>query len=493
LSHQDQKRRRSANRSKAQPRRPASSRRAASQQSRQHSKPNYNSQYLLEALSWLFATVDFSSLQFRQDCSWLPRQLAAAALLWVWSDEPSLGERFAAAHRLVEHLYQPVRSFAGSVQAFQKMLVRWTDAFVACLQAAFRERMQTTLEAHWQVHGFAVFGVDGSRFELPRTRSNEAAYSPPAKPRNGKRRKPRKKPHDAGHSKKAAVPQMWLTLLWHVGTGLPWAWREGPSNSSEREHWREMLSELPAAALIVGDAGFIGYNILRAVLDSGRDVIVRVGSNVRLLRNLGWTKQVDGAVYLWPDEPARKSQPPLVLRLVVSHTGKHPVYMVTSVRRVRLSDRRVIDIYRRRWGIELFYRHFKQTYDRRKLRSASAAHARLEMHWSLLGLWAMALYAQVELAKRQLAPQQLSVAKVLKAFRRMQRDYLHPVDRNCSLRQLLQRAVRDPYERSNKCSRHYPRKKRPDPPAGPPRISEASQAQIQRAQQIKHPQKRLTA
>src|SRR5688572_15902379 len=71
---------------------------------------------------------------------------------------------------------------------------------------------------------------------------------------------------------------------WDVGT---LRWRTGPTGSSEREHFRQMLDELPPAALIAADAGFVGYEYLRAVIDSGRQMLVRVGSNVRLLRKLG--------------------------------------------------------------------------------------------------------------------------------------------------------------------------------------------------------------
>jgi hypothetical protein len=117
---------------------------------------------------------------------------------------------------------------------------------------------------------------------------------------------------------------------------------------------------------------------------------------VRLLRKLGWAKEAAGTVYLWPDRAAQQNQPPLVLRLVVATGGRHPVYLVTSVPRPQLSDTQVIDIYRRRWGIELYFRHLKQTFQRRKLRSTRAEHARVELDWSLLGLWSMALYAQVE-------------------------------------------------------------------------------------------------
>ena len=47
-------------------------------------------------------------------------------------------------------------------------------------------------------------------------------------------------------------------MLWHVGSGLPWDWRTGPSDSSEREHFQEMLGSLPSGALLTADAGFMG-------------------------------------------------------------------------------------------------------------------------------------------------------------------------------------------------------------------------------------------
>jgi hypothetical protein len=237
--------------------------------------------------------------------------------------------------------------------------------------------------------------------------------------------------------------------------------------------------------LIAADAGFVGYDYLRAVIDSGRHVLVRVGSNVRLLRKLGWAKESAGTVYLWPDRAAQKNQPPLVLRLVIAAGGKHPVYLITNVSRSRLGDAQVIDVYRRRWGIELYFRHLKQTFQRRKLRSASAENARVELEWSLVGLWCLALYAQVELTKQGLAPAQLSMAGVLRAFRRMLRDYLHPAQRQGCLPALLRHALRDSYRRKDKTSRDYPRKKQPDPPAGPPEILTASTAQVRRARELR--------
>ena len=456
----------------------------------------YNADHLQLALQWLLRHVGWNSVQFREDCTWLPLHLTAAALIWAWSDELTLGERFLTARKIAEHLYRPQQEFAGTSQAFLKLLRRWTARLIALVQACFRQRIQDALAARWRIHGWVLFGVDGSRVELPRTASHEAAYSPSlSRPGQRKRRSRRKKPKDAAATKKANGPQIWLTMLWHAGTGLPWAWRIGPTDSSERDHWKEMLPELPDRALIAADAGYGGYEYARAVIDSGRHLLLRVGSNVRLLRKLGWAKESEGTVYLWPDRAAQRRQPPLVLRLVISHNGKHPVYLVTSVLSVtRLSDRQVIELYRQRWGIELFFRHLKQTFQRRKLRSTSSDNARVELEWSLVGLWGMALYAEVQLTEQDIEPARLSIACVLRAFRRILRDYLHPVQRGQALHALLRRALRDPYPRKNKTSRNFPKKKSPNPPVGPPTILPASRAQLKLARQLQaNPQKGLTA
>jgi hypothetical protein len=141
-------------------------------------KVRFNYQYLRQALDWLLRTAAFSSLTFRDDCTWTAQPLAAAALLWACSDEATLGERFQTARKIVQCLFTLQQEPAGSYQAFTKLLRRWTSHFVVLLQAAFRQRMQAALASRWLLHGFAVFGGDGSRVELPRTRSNEAAYAP---------------------------------------------------------------------------------------------------------------------------------------------------------------------------------------------------------------------------------------------------------------------------------------------------------------------------
>jgi hypothetical protein len=352
----------------------------------------------------------------------------------------------------------------------------------------------------WTVAGWIVFAGDGSRIDVPRTRSNEKQYAPQsalaraARRRVKRSRSTKRRRAQERRQRKANVPQIWLTTMWHVGSGLPWDWRTGPSDSSERKHLQEMLPTLPDNSLITADAGFVGYPMWEAILAAGHHLLIRVGGNVRLLKKLGYARERNGLVYLWSDRAAKKRLPPLVLRLIVVHNGRHPLYLVTSVMdTAKLSDAQATEIYRRRWGIELFYRHCKQTFERRKLRSHNADNAMLELHWSLLGVWAMGLHSHHRLVGRGVMPERISFAKVLRAYRRSMREYKSPPDPGEGLLQLLDQAILDDYHRRNKSSRDYPRKKH-ETAAGPPIIRFATAAQVSMAKDLKADyRKRLTA
>ena len=110
-------------------------------------------------------------------------------------------------------------------------------------------------------------------------------------------------------------------------------------------------------------------------------------------------------MYLWPDGAAKKHQPPLVLRLAVVSGKGRPIYLVTSIRSPRLmSEKQMAEVYRHRWGIEVFYRHCKQTFERRKLRSQNPDNVMVELQWSLAGMWAMGLHSHVRLVRRGVPP-----------------------------------------------------------------------------------------
>jgi hypothetical protein len=461
-----------------------------------------NHETLKQVVDWLLPAKLFRGLQARGNARWLPRMLAVAALFWAASEKRTLTERLEQARKIVNKIFRWLPAAGETYQGFVKMLRKWHAELLIAIIPEVRVRMQEVLSNQWRIAGYVVFAGDGSRIELARTESLEAAFSPRRKAQGKKaskkgkgrrsraagkvqRSSPAKSQSAEAIAKKGNSPQMWLTLMWHVGTGLPWAWRTGPSDSSERGHLEQMLAELPEKSLLTADAGFVGYDFWTKVLNAGHPFVIRVGGNVRLLRELGYGRQHAHTVYLWPDEAAKKKQPPLVLRLIEIHDGKQSVYLVTNLTKSELSDRQAAQIYAARWGIELFFRTFKQTFGRRKLRSHSAENADLEVDWSLLALWCLCLLGQRELVEHGADPTRLSPAAAIKALQRTMSDYrLRPECREESLWAELRLALLDDYERTaTKTSRNYPRQKKRERP-GPPKITFASQQQIEAAQQL---------
>ena len=464
------------------------------QDKRSTGKDVVNYRALKEAVNGILTQQVFSQIRFRGGSLWQPITLAIAAVLWAWSDESTLVDRFGAARKTVSCMSPGQPTPPGSYQAFMKILRKWSDPLIQEITNVLRNRMREDLSKVFLIAGFAVFGVDGSRFELARTVANEQAYSPKPKSRCRRSKRDRKRRRrNQVTTKKVNSPQIWVTTMWHAGTGLPWDWRSGPSDSSERAHLLEMLSALPENSLITADAGFVGYDYWREMLLSDRHFVVRVGSNVRLLKKLGAYRESKGAVYLWPDRAAMKEQPPLILRLVVAQDGAKPVYLVTSVlSKRRLSNRQVIEVYRLRWGVELWYRGCKQTFERRKMRSHRADHAKIELDWSLLGLWTACFLGLCEQAQDNIPPKRLSVAGVLRAVRKPMRQYRSKPEPNEDLHTLLRHAITDNYQRNCKSSRDYPRKNHnKTSPPGKPTVKNATKRQ--RAQAKLTQPVRLTA
>src|SRR5260221_248916 len=176
--------------------------------------------------------------------------------------------------------------------------------------------------------------------------------------------------------------------------------------------------------------------------------LIRVGANVKLLRELGYVRESNGIVYLWPDKLARQNQPPLVLRLIRVRIGKAQVALVTNVLDAKLlSQAEALRLYRMRWGIELQFRTLKQTFGRRVLRSRTPERAFVELDWSLMGLWLIQLFAvkeQIDLGK---LPEHCSVGLAINIVRETFDRWWEQPQRGADLASRLGNAVKDGYVR----------------------------------------------
>lgn len=288
-------------------------------------------------------------------------------------------------------------------------------------------------------------------------------------------------------------PQAWITMMWHMGLRLPWQWRLGPSNSSERAHVMEMIAQgnFPRNTLFVGDAGFVGYPLWSAIRNNHGHFLVRVGGNVSLLSEDADFELVKGGLVLcWPKAEQAK-QPPLRLRLIKVKIGKTPMYMLTSVLdEEKLTRKQIARFYEMRWGIEVEFRGLKQTLDRAKLRCRNDKRLLAELDWSIMGMAVAELFASKEqLAKprpksrtdvhpRDAAKR--SLANTMRALRSCMRKLDQVPAPGENLSTLLQEALTDSYQRkSSKKARYRP----PNPdkkPLGEPAIRKLTAQEMEK-------------
>jgi hypothetical protein len=433
---------------------------------------------LLDALRWAITDDLFDSVALHGNVAWQAVDLVFLTLVWVFSDDKTLTGAFAEAHRWSMQVLG--RAAIGTFQGLLKALTGYTAALLPLLRQRFHALMAKHAGAHWRIGRWLALAVDGTRVSVPRTKENEQAFCAPnygagktaryrkKKGKNQRRRKKKSKPQPV-------KPQMWLTLLWHMGLHMPWCWKSGPSYASERDHLKQILAEqsFPADTLFCADAGFTGYELWKAIIDKGHSFLIRVGGNVKLLRGLGYVQERGDLVYCWPDSAARKKQPPLVLRLLRLRVGNCPMCLLTNVLdETQLSVQQAIELYKRRWGVELQFRSVKQTFGRRKLHSRTPERAAVELDWSLLGLWLIQLFAVKEQIEVGQPPQQCSVSLAIAVVRTMM-AYLAGVP-EVAMAEQLQSATKDNYQRQGSKKARYRPEYKDKPAAGKPIIEKAT-------------------
>jgi hypothetical protein len=456
-----------------------------------------NGETLLSAVRWVVDAGIFDQCKFHGNTSWKPLELVILAVIWAWSASGTLTGAFQEAHRWSRKVLgcAAVSTYQGLMGA----LVASTGRVLPLLGERMHELMEQHGGEHWRIGLWLPLAIDGSRVTTARTRANERAFcaanfgrSHTAEYRRRKRRQ-QGRPQRRRRQRKSppAAPQIWLTLVWHMGLRMPWSWKSGPSTASERDHFRRMLWEeqFPENTLFCGDAGFTGYDLWKAVIDRGHHLLIRVGANVTLLRKLGYyARERGGIVYCWPSAAARQNQPPLVLRLIRFRLGRSQACVVTSILdRRRLSENEAARLYRLRWGVELQFRALKQTFGRRKLRSKRPDRALVELDWSLLGLAIIQLFALKEQVQFGELPEQSSVSLAIRIVREtLDRWYETPAADETFARR-LRTAVGDNYRRTSSKKARFRSDFKDKPTAKQPKLLDATRQQKQWL--IKHLQK----
>lgn len=456
-----------------------------------HRKPGnvqirQNSTVLRSVFDWLFLGL-FNETRFHGNVKWKPESLVQQALIWAWQETPNVTDSFDVTLEACEVL--GIKKGARTYTAFLDALVRYQRVFSDRLRQRFQTLAEQVAGRFWRQDGWVLLAFDGSRATTPRTASNERAFCAPnyGKGSTAKYRKKKSKGmrllKNEKNKPQPQEPQLWITMVWHMGLRLPWTWRLGPSNSSERQHVTDMLGEedFPKNTLFCGDAGFVGYDFWHSILDTGQDFLVRVGGNVSLLsEQVDFHQLRDNRVLCWPKNKRSKFEP-LELRLVKVIIGKTKMWMLTSVLdKKNLSKKQIVRTYKARWGVEVEFRGLKQTIDKAKLRCRNSERVYVEMDWSIRAMAIAELLAfreQIDdsdrgkVSRREYDPKDRSLSQTIRALRRCLR-LLHSrsASNNDLLVHLSKARVQRYQAQTSKKARYRP----PNPdkkPLGAPKIN----------------------
>jgi len=349
---------------------------------------------------FLSCLADMPDPKAKRRVRWTPMAASIAAALMAMDPGCGLGVRCEDALRCMACDFTRRRRVGKTYNGLLKALERQSAVVLPAVKADLRRQAQSRCEQVGRTSGWTLLAVDGSKEDLPCTADHEREF---------------------GIADNGVDPQALMTAIVEVRTGLLWDWRIGRGRASEKNHLLEMAADLPDDVLLLADGNFVGYPIWSALHQRGRRFLIRVGGNVRLITGL-WpdavTRRRRDIVCVWPKGRQNDAEP-LTLRLIRVGSGDKTVHLLTNVlESTRLSKRTAGELYRLRWGVELFYRTLKRTLDYAKLRSKAGRRARLELEWSLIATSILTMMGIDALKRRRRDPRRLSHAQLLRVLRR---------------------------------------------------------------------------
>ena len=172
-----------------------------------------------------------------------------------------------------------------------------------------------------------------------------------------------------------------------------------------------MLRWLPAAALIVADAGYVGYDVV-ATMMTKVSFLIRMSSKATFYSEVNEPLEQfrEGIVYYWPKNQQKEGKPPLRGRLLRIHSVLHKtdVWLFTNVEDAqRMSWEMAATCYRWRWENEGFFRTYKRTLKKATLMGRTLAQVHREAEASMIAT--QLLLCQGAMAMRAVAKNGLPV------------------------------------------------------------------------------------
>jgi hypothetical protein len=218
------------------------------------------------------------------------------------------------------------------------------------------EQLRGQLQEGWPGLKRPIFVVDGTSLQLPHERELVKAYPPGSNQ------------HGENH-----WPVMKVVVFHDAVSGLALEPSQGPMYGpeavSEQELAEQGLERLPADGVVLADGNFGIFAFAHSVVESGRQLVVRLTKEraLRILRGRPVGSSADVAVDWEPSRWDRQAHPELPGtaklrgRIVVFPHSEHRNERIFVFTTLDLPAEEVAQIYQQRWNVETDLRSLKKT------------------------------------------------------------------------------------------------------------------------------------
>jgi transposase IS4-like protein/DDE family transposase len=217
------------------------------------------------------------------------------------------------------------------------------------LYTLLSEQWVAECDAQNQWRGLRLFALDGSSLRIADTPANQEVYGRPGSKRS-----------------EAGYPQARVVGLLTLGSRLLADFVVGSWDQGEQTLAQMLVGNLPAESLVVLDRNFVNYALYARImaLGSGRHFLCRgkKGLSGRVVRRLGPN---DVLIEFQISPAQRKADPSLPASIVLRQIdyripGFRPSQLLTSLLDPQAYPaREIIELYHKRWEIEIAYDEIK--------------------------------------------------------------------------------------------------------------------------------------
>jgi putative transposase len=343
--------------------------------------------------------------------------LAVVVWLMMWQRLDGRGSLATAVQQVVQGavgdlvlpekrvLEQRVSSNTGALSRAQKRLP------LKAVEAVCDETFAKLMESAEQGGGLEsrLFLLDGSSVRLAHTAALKKAY-----------------PLSSNQHGEAHWPVIRILVAHHLRSGLAvrpcWGPMHGDQAVSEQGLTEQILGRLPAGSVLMADRNFAVFSVAWAAQQRNHGVLLRI-TEARARRIAGQSLPPAGherRIEWRPSRDDRRAHPELPAeamvrgRLIVAHVvgedGKRfKLYLFTSLEEPR---ELLVELYRRRWDVELDIRSLKQTLGIHSLRSKTPEMMEKELLLAIAGYNLVRSVQTAAARQANLEPRRLSFSRV---------------------------------------------------------------------------------